>query len=442
MKYLLHLILALFITTPALSDPLVLEYRDGVTQKFNPNDSRSGFNLGSNATDPAILFDGDAWVNSTTWIPKIRLGGVTQPFLFGYKSSGGNGSADNGKVPTFFSTPVGIGDGSSTFTGNGWLRADGLTIGTGTPGLASGNPGIDLTRTLIDTGRNGHGYGDSVNFYESGKGYCTYDGIARMGWWSGVTGNASTGVLTALSSVPLRANDAIKFGWLVGGSGLSPGITYYVRDISGSTFKVSLTPGGSALGFSTNITSTFGNPSWMGLVIDHCVVGQARYLVQGYAPKVYGWNGQFQVTGGGTAAEVINFYATDTLEDSNSVGGVTYTGKVVTQYGILLGALTTADYNIAFASTSTARSYHNGRWCFGTNSYSGLDDSAAVQINATSASGDGTYRGLLLPRMTKTQRNTIPNPADGLLIYQTDSTPGLRARVSGAWVLVSTVADP
>lgn len=36
-----------------------------------------------------------------------------------------------------------------------------------------------------------------------------------------------------------------------------------------------------------------------------------------------------------------------------------------------------------------------------------------------------TGKGLLIPRMTKAQRDAIANPANGLLIFQTDNTPGL-----------------
>ena len=35
-----------------------------------------------------------------------------------------------------------------------------------------------------------------------------------------------------------------------------------------------------------------------------------------------------------------------------------------------------------------------------------------------------TTKGLLIPRMTQTQRNAIASPANGLLIYQTDNNPG------------------
>lgn len=45
------------------------------------------------------------------------------------------------------------------------------------------------------------------------------------------------------------------------------------------------------------------------------------------------------------------------------------------------------------------------------------DNSAMLDVKSTS-------KGFLLPRMTRTQRNAIVNPATGLLIYQTDNSPG------------------
>lgn len=45
------------------------------------------------------------------------------------------------------------------------------------------------------------------------------------------------------------------------------------------------------------------------------------------------------------------------------------------------------------------------------------DTSSALEINSTNS-------GLLIPRMLQTQRDAIASPATGLLIYQTDSTPG------------------
>ena len=53
--------------------------------------------------------------------------------------------------------------------------------------------------------------------------------------------------------------------------------------------------------------------------------------------------------------------------------------------------------------------------------------SAKLDITAT----DG---GLLIPRMTQTQRNAITSPATGLQIYQTDNTPGFYYYNGTAWI--------
>jgi hypothetical protein len=59
--------------------------------------------------------------------------------------------------------------------------------------------------------------------------------------------------------------------------------------------------------------------------------------------------------------------------------------------------------------------------------------SAVLEVAANPASP----KGLLLPRMTQAQRNLISSPAEGLLIYQTDGTPGLYQRTSNAWASVA-----
>ena len=66
------------------------------------------------------------------------------------------------------------------------------------------------------------------------------------------------------------------------------------------------------------------------------------------------------------------------------------------------------------------------------------DPSAALDIRATS-----NDKGLLIPRLTISQRNAISgsvSPANGLLIFQTDSTPGFYyySTVSASWVLLGT----
>ncbi|MBC8046542.1 MAG: hypothetical protein H7Y00_07085, partial [Fimbriimonadaceae bacterium] len=68
--------------------------------------------------------------------------------------------------------------------------------------------------------------------------------------------------------------------------------------------------------------------------------------------------------------------------------------------------------------------------------------SAGVGTTTPNASSilevNSTTQGMLAPRMTKTQRDAIATPATGLLIYQTNSTPGFYYFNGTAWTAVST----
>lgn len=61
--------------------------------------------------------------------------------------------------------------------------------------------------------------------------------------------------------------------------------------------------------------------------------------------------------------------------------------------------------------------------------------SALLDVNSTT-------QGFAPPRMTKAQRDAISSPAHGLIIYQTDNTPGIRTYENGAWVAYTATADP
>ena len=58
------------------------------------------------------------------------------------------------------------------------------------------------------------------------------------------------------------------------------------------------------------------------------------------------------------------------------------------------------------------------------------DASAILEVSST-------LKGLLLPRMTKTQRDAIASPAIGLLIYQTNSTRGFYMYNGSVWTAVT-----
>jgi hypothetical protein len=56
-----------------------------------------------------------------------------------------------------------------------------------------------------------------------------------------------------------------------------------------------------------------------------------------------------------------------------------------------------------------------------------VDTSALLNLSSTNS-------GLLMPRMTKAQSDAIVSPATGLMIYQTDNTPGFYYYNGTAWV--------
>lgn len=59
-----------------------------------------------------------------------------------------------------------------------------------------------------------------------------------------------------------------------------------------------------------------------------------------------------------------------------------------------------------------------------------VDASAVLELSSSA-------RGFLPPRMTEAQRNAIPSPATGLLIYQTDATPGFYVFDGTVWAPVT-----
>jgi hypothetical protein len=58
------------------------------------------------------------------------------------------------------------------------------------------------------------------------------------------------------------------------------------------------------------------------------------------------------------------------------------------------------------------------------------DPSAMFEVKSTS-------KGMLIPRMTQSQRNAIKNPANSLMIYQTDNTPGYYYYASNSWTRIA-----
>jgi len=61
----------------------------------------------------------------------------------------------------------------------------------------------------------------------------------------------------------------------------------------------------------------------------------------------------------------------------------------------------------------------------------GADANSSAMLDVSS-----TEKGILIPRMTLSQRNDISNPVTGLMIYQTNNTPGFYFYNGSSWVVV------
>jgi hypothetical protein len=71
---------------------------------------------------------------------------------------------------------------------------------------------------------------------------------------TGITGDAGTDVITATGSA-FANGQPVRFTALTGGTGLNTTTNYFVRDVSGATFKLETSIGGGAINFTTNITA-------------------------------------------------------------------------------------------------------------------------------------------------------------------------------------------
>jgi len=78
-----------------------------------------------------------------------------------------------------------------------------------------------------------------------------------------------------------------------------------------------------------------------------------------------------------------------------------------------------------------------------------LINAQSVGINSTGNAPDGSAMldvssissGVLVPRMTLAQRDAIASPANGLMIYQTDNTPGFYYYNGSEWIGVANKID-
>jgi len=114
-----------------------------------------------------------------------------------------------------------------------------------------------------------------------------------------------------------------------------------------------------------------------------------------------------------------NLQADGTLTSGSSI--------VIDGTGTTEGTITESHGRLSFGNDTL---FTTGVIGIGTSSPS---KSAALDISSTNG-------GMLIPRMTRGQRNSITNPARGLMVYQTDNTPGFYYYNGTFWKLVGAEA--
>jgi hypothetical protein len=119
--------------------------------------------------------------------------------------------------------------------------------------------GTTLTATATGTIGGGTGSTDNSILRSDGTGGSTLQASGlviedTVTAFTSITGDAATDIITATGSA-FSNGQRVRFTALTGGAGLNTTTNYFVINVSGATFQLSTTSGGSASLFTTNITA-------------------------------------------------------------------------------------------------------------------------------------------------------------------------------------------
>jgi len=152
--------------------------------------------------------------------------------------------------------------------------------------------------------------------------------------------------------------------------------------------------------------------------------------------------GTLAVTGTTTLTGALTANSTTALNDNVTVAA----GKTLT---VGTGATTLGGtLAVTGATTLTGAANLNGGLTMDTDKFTVADGTGNTTIGGTLVIGattpdpsaqldvSATNKGFLPPRMTASQRNNIPSPAAGLMVYQTDGNAGLYYYNGTAWIYI------
>lgn len=153
----------------------------------------------------------------------------------------------------------------------------------------------------------------------------------------------------------------------------------------------------------------------LGLMIFNTTTGAFEY----YTGSTWAGIGPTSITNADVAANAAIAFSKLNISASDIRGLAPYTAGT----GISITSGTVAIDNTVVTST------YSGSAAIGQNLSAGGSADASAILTATS-----TTKGFLPPRMTASQKAAISNAATGLIVYQTDGTPGLYVYDGASWM--------
>jgi len=295
--------------------------------------------------------------------------------------------------------------------------------------ITSVDAAVLVSRRLSGAG-NSHAFADASTFYkDTNTAYNSFD--ARIT----VVGPNDFDHFAAFQSAPVFSGTGViskYYGMYVtsqieSGQDLSNSYGFYVADATGS---------GNITGYQ------------YGLYIDDLTKGNGNYAIYTVGDAYSRFGGQIY------AMNTING-TTGLFTGDLRVGSSGYfywaarSGLISPSDGVIQlqnNAANNFSYLQFGGSTSSFPAIaKNGNDILIIDAANGLTSSFGVGVSSLDASAQveiaSTTKGFLPPRMTKTQRDAIGSPATGLVLYQTDNTPGLRCYNGTNWMRYTETAD-
>ena len=317
----------------------------------------------------------------------------------------------------------------------------------------------DGTQPMGTGGVNFYNGGPYANLFKyaslsnSGLKYLNRLGTTVFG--TDTTGGAVIQSDAGINGLTIKDNTgAVKYVFGPGGCAFNySGVSTTAQNYFNNTAYVS---SGNYFGAQINnaVTATADNSSIQaGIAATATITGtnQLRYIGSysnlaytgsNSASAIAGYNSTVTYSGSGNTASAaglevsVNNTGSGTITAGYGVkvGSPSNTGTITANYGLRVDEQsigTTTGYGI-YISGTTNRNYIGSSLGIGGNA----DAKAVLDIQST-----GNNKGVLIPRMTKAQRDAISSPPVGLLVFVTDAGGYLSWNNSG-WQKVSSASDP